>query len=174
MDEETEDELPPLTFSIPVDYITDTKYLPWVISEFSLHKFLLKKYVFNEKKFQEIYSLAIKVGKERCERCIENISNEEVIHMILKDKDTFCIHSILLDEETKNILPNILLSIFPVSFAILYVSDTIIVLHPWTWRHFVVCNPVSPFVYSYESNDIIEYLYQNYSGLCIRLHHYSY
>ncbi len=169
-----EDEPLPLTFAIPVETTTDQKYIPWIIGEFALHKILLKKYVFNEIKFQDIYALAIRLGKERYNRCEDNMTSEDIINMLLKSKDTFNIHTFTLDEESRDMLYGILSSIFPVSFAIVYVSDIIFVLHPWTWRHFVVCNPKCSFAYSYRSKDVIEYLYRKYVNSDIKIHHYSY
>jgi hypothetical protein len=173
MSEENDEELQ-MTFSIPVETITDQKYIPWIVGEIALHKFLLKRYVFNEIKFQDIYALAIRLGKERYNRCEGNMASEDIINILLKGKDTFDIHAFTLNEESRDMLYGILSSIFPVSFAIVYVSETIFVLHPWTWRYFVLCDPKCSFAYSYESNDVIEYLYRNYGGSHIKIQHYSY
>jgi hypothetical protein len=146
-------ELP--TFTIPVDTLPDVLYIERAVSQLGAQRFYLKKTIYKEEKFKEIY-------KECLLGDIEIKNPPYVVNSF----------TIELNPQQYESHYNIFKSFFPISYSILHIKGEQCIIIPYLWNYFLCCNPKRPYVLIGESRTILEHLYDVYPNASCDIFHY--
>lgn len=154
-------------YTIPVETINNESYLHRAICEIVFNRSTLKKNIFKTDLYAYIYNNTINIG---------NIDKNIIDHNVYLNTYTiFNTHLINIYDTNKQLITDILSSMFSASFAVCYCHSKgdIFVLLPWLWHHFLLCNPKVSYSIVADKHDIVTYIFDNYMDLTIEINHYS-
>lgn len=147
----------PPTFIIEVDTLDSASSVDMALKQLASQRFYLKKSIYNEENFRQLYK-----------NCLS------ATHEPIKSQSIFNTATIELVPGKYNSHYNLFSSFFPISYAILDINTDKLIIMPYVWNYFILCNPRNTYVYIGPSKFILEHLYTLYpDSLCNIIHYIS-
>ena len=147
----------PPTFTIQVDTLDSLSSVDMALKQLASQRFYLKKSIYNEENFKQLYK-----------NCLS------ATHEPIKSQSIFNTATIELVPGKYNSHYNLFSSFFPISYAILHINGDKLIIMPYVWNYFILCNPRHPYVFVGPSKFILEHLYALYPyGTCEVIHYLS-
>lgn len=145
----------PPRFIIEVDTLDSSSSVDMALNQLASQRFYLKKSIYNEDKFKQLYKNCLSATYE-----------------LIKSHSIFNTATIELVPSKYNSHYNLLSSFFPVSYATLDINTDRLIIMPYVWNYFILCNPQHAYVYIGGSKFILEHLYALYpDSLCNVIHY---
>jgi hypothetical protein len=162
MSEPVDDIEDPFPFCIKeVKSVSDVSYLSSALQMLHKSNFPLKINIFKEEQFKHIYNKCIETAEPKGK--FDPFISQYIVHEYPETMNT---------EKYEDII-SIFSTFFRASFSLLKFSDKEqYLLVPWTWRTFILCNPLHTEVYIGRSKDILDHLYSNHLNQTYSIIHY--
>lgn len=165
MSEYIDDEMP--YYEIHVDKIVEPKDSKKVCYEFCNNYFHLKKSIYDNVKFNKIYTECIE--KSLINNTIPNIHiNEHLIYIPDNESSYNDVSNNIMYEPS---LKGIILRIFPASLMIINTDIETFIIISYSWKEFLLCDPTKSYAIGGTCEKIIEFIEKYYGGKTLNCIH---